>query len=244
MANYFQNKGFGLVEAMIAIGILGLIISLFMQSNAIQNFTMKNDRITEKTGEVCNLIFNKFKEEFESQQGYFGLPRIVSTNLENNSILVENFKQLPYSGDIIKIFQNENEWTVANSNTNPIILEENLDTEFSPGSKLQIIKSRFQPIDDLRILDLDENGTGDSIDLNLSNDQINALDIEDKIKLLWINIKTIAKNLIGEASNDNQRLIKIICDEDNEGKCENNNRKIYCEIGNQSNLQRYIQIIR
>ena len=119
-----------------------------------------------------------------------------------------------------------------------------MDTEFSPGSKLQIIKSRFQPIDDLRILDLDENGTGDSIDLNLSNDQINALDIEDKIKLLWINIKIIAKNLIGEASNDNQRLIKIICDEDNEGKCENNNRKIYCEIGNQSNLQRYIQIIR
>ena len=150
---HFQ-KGFTLVEAMVALAIMAVAILALMQTNVFQSDRIKTDRIIEQSAEICNYLFEDLTTIYEKDLHRIGPLSIEDSSTEENSFTVDNVPENPpEQGDKFLVQGIDKIWTVNEYSDKTIIVEEeSIETEAQLGSQVKFISFARSAIDDYRIL--------------------------------------------------------------------------------------------
>ena len=114
---HFQ-KGFTLVEAMVALAIMAVAILALMQTNVFQSDRIKTDRIIEQSAEICNYLFEDLTTIYEKDLHRIGPLAIESTSINDKEISFtvnnhpENPENHPRPGDKFLVQGIDEIWTV------------------------------------------------------------------------------------------------------------------------------------
>ena len=136
---HFQ-KGFTLVEAMVALAIMAVAILALMQTNVFQSDRIKTDRIIEQSAEICNYLFEDLTTIYEKDLHRIGPLAIEDTDTDGNSFTVDNNPENPpEQGDKFLVQGLDEIWTVESYSSNIISVEESIETAAQLGSQVKFI---------------------------------------------------------------------------------------------------------
>jgi hypothetical protein len=240
-----SQKGFGIIEAVIALAILGAAIVVVMQTNIFQSQSLRTDRIVEKAAEVCNSIFEDITAIYNADYDAFAEVSVVSLP-STTEIVIEGHESDLGPDDRFVIQGTSTMMSVQSfdSGTSTITTNEAIPSGVNTGALIKMLSFSESSIDQFRCLNSDGDITGDFIDL--TEDNINTVTVfntacDNEARTQWSSWRNSLNTLLGDYDNDDIRSFEFACSEDADGACQTTTafRTVNCNIGTNDNTQVY-----